>query len=371
MTGERLRLARSAARLSLQGLSDRIEKRVSPQAISKYERNENSPSADVLSELATALNVSVEYLTGGSGIRLRSVDFRTKKITSRREEKHVGALLIHMLERYLEIEDLLRLPSVQWNVPRWAPYPVVSDVLEAERAATAMRQDWGLGTSPIPNMAELLEERGVKIFFQKDLGLDGVTAHVGIDGMSDAYVIVVNDSEITWGERQRFTIAHEIGHMVLDVSPGINTEKAADRFAGAFLLPEEVLWAKLGKRRSSIRWDELVDLKMVYGASFQAITYRCKDLGIISPALMGQMFEKFTELGWRDPPYEEDRAMPSERSERFERLCLRALAEKALSPSQASKLLEVSVCDLYRRMRQDPLTMEPTEKENDVHIYET
>ena len=260
MLGERLRLARSAARLSLQGLSDRIEKRVSPQAISKYERNENSPSTDVLSQLATALNVSVEYLTGGPGIRLRSVDFRTKKITSRREEKHVGALLIHMLERYLEIEELLRLPSVQWDVPRWVPYPVVSDVLEAERAATALRQDWGLGISPIPNMAELLEERGVKIFFQKDLGLDGVTAHVGLDGMSDAYVIVVNDSD-TWGERQRFTIAHEIGHMVLEVSPGINAEKAADRFAGAFLLPEEVLWAKLGKRRSYIDRYELIDLK--------------------------------------------------------------------------------------------------------------
>ena len=109
----------------------------------------------------------------------------------------------------------------------------------------------------------------------------------------------------------------------------------------------------------------------MYGASFQAITYRCKDLGIISPALMGQMFDEFTELGWRDPPYEEEFAMPSERSERFERLCLRALAEKALSPSQASELLEVSVCDLHRRMRQDPQTMELTEEENDAQVYET
>lgn len=362
MLGERLRLARQSARLSLRGLSDRIENRVSPQAISKYERNENTPSPGVLSEMAAALNVSVDYLTGDPQIVLQSIDFRTKKITSKREEKHVSALVSHMLERYLAIEEMLDLPSMNWDVPRWAPYPVVNNLAEVERAANALRQDWGLGLSPIPNIAELLEDRGVKVFFHEPLDLDGVTVHAGLDGMPDAYVIVINNSH--WGERQRFTIAHELGHMILDVSFGLDAEKAADRFAGAFLMPEGILWAKLGRRRSSIGWDELIDLKQACGASFQAITYRCKDLGIISPTLMGQMFDKFTEYGWRSPPYKEAFAMQSERSDRFERLCRRALWERALSISRAAELLEVSECDLNNQwMRNDPLTTVPTDKD--------
>ena len=359
MIGERLRLARLSARLSLRVLSDRIQNRVSPQAISKYERNEITPSSGVLAELSVALNVSADYLTGNPRIVLQSIDFRTKTITSKREQKHVSALVSHMLERYLAIEEMLGLPSVKWDVPRWAPYPVVSDVSEVERAANALRQDWGLGLSPIPNVAELLEDRGVKVFFHQPLDLDGLTAHVRLDGMPDAYVIVVNDSD--WGERQRFTIAHEIGHMVLDVSQGIDMEKAANRFAGAFLMPEDVLWTKLGKRRSSIGWDELIDLKQVCGASFQAITYRCKDLGIISPTLMGQMFEKFADYGWRSHPYREAFARQSERSGRFARLCRRALWERALSTSRAAELLEVAECDLHQQMRNNPLITELTD----------
>ena len=47
-------------------------------------------------------------------------------------------------------------------------------------------------------------------------------------------------------------------------------------------MPAEALWAAMGKRRSSIGWEELFDLKQLFGVSVQALTYRCKDLGIFS-----------------------------------------------------------------------------------------
>ena len=65
-------------------------------------------------------------------------------------------------------------------------------------------------------------------------------------------VVVVNRGDL--GERQRFTVAHEIGHMVLDVSPKLNEEKAAHRFAGALLMPAETLRAEIGKHRNSMGW---------------------------------------------------------------------------------------------------------------------
>lgn len=344
MIGARLKLARSASGLSLRGLSDRIDNRVSAQAIGKYERNESMPSSGVLIALADALRVSVNYLTGDPGISLQSVDFRTKKVGSRRERDRIKATVLHKLERYLTIEELLGLPTAHWHTPSSAPYPVISDLLEADRAASSLRNDWGLGINPIPDMAEMMEDRGVKVLFCELSGVDGLTTQIHRDGMPDAHAIVVDQSHTR--DRQRFTIAHEMGHMVLDIAPGIDDEKAAHRFAGAFLMPEEILWSKIGRHRSDIDWRELLMLKLTYGMSIQAITYRCKDLGIISQALMGRLFDIFEDEGWRSPPYREPLEILGDRFGRFERLCFRALAEGAISESKASELLEAPVRDL-------------------------
>ena len=344
MIGTRLKLARSASGLSLRGLSDRLENRVSAQAIGKYERDESMPRWGVLIALADALRVSVSYLTGDPGISLQSVEFRTERFASRREEDRIKATVLHKLERYLTIEEILNLPSVHWNRPLSAPYPVTHDLLEADRAASRLRNDWGLGINPIPDMGELMEDRGVKVLYCQLSDVVGMTAQVQRVGMPDAPVIVVNQDDTR--DRQRFTIAHEIGHMVLDVSPSVDREKAAHRFAGAFLLPEEVLWSKIGKHRSNIDWKELLSLKLVFGISVQATTYRCKDLGIISQVLMGRLFDIFKEDGWRDPPYREPLDLLVDPFGRFERLCLRALAEGAISESKASELLETSVSEL-------------------------
>jgi hypothetical protein len=57
---------------------------------------------------------------------------------------------LHLLERYLTLEDVLGLASVVWDRPREAPYPV-KDVADAENAARPIRVHWGLGVDPIPN----------------------------------------------------------------------------------------------------------------------------------------------------------------------------------------------------------------------------
>jgi Zn-dependent peptidase ImmA (M78 family) len=152
-----------------------------------------------------------------------------------------------MLERYLVVEELLALPSVEWDKPREAPYPVISDPSEADHAARSLRVHWSLGRDPIPNLVELLEERGIKVLAAPLTNIDGLTARVRRASKAALPVIVVNSKD--WGERQRFTTAHELGHMVLEVAPRVDDEKAAHRFAGAFLMPVEALWAEIGKHR--------------------------------------------------------------------------------------------------------------------------
>ena len=350
--GQRIRVSRRACGLSLRELEARIDNRVTAQAISKYERDESMPSSGVLIALAEALDMPVDYLASDSDIRLEAVDFRKKRLTSRREEAQVEANVLHLLERYLTIEEILGLPTVAWDMPREAPWPVVRDAAEAEQAALGMRAHWGLGLDPIPNLVDLLEERRIKVLSKSLPNIDGLTARVRREDRSVASVVVVNRGD--WGERQRFTLAHELGHMALDPGPKIDEEKAAHRFAGAFLMPAETLRAEIGKHRSSIGWGELFELKRIFGVSVQALTYRCKDLGILGPPVFGLLFKEFARRGWRSPPFKEPGAMPGERPMRFERLCFRALSEGAVSEAKAAELLGHSVHELSRRMDEPP-----------------
>ena len=352
MIGQRLKVARAAAGLSLRALEAQIGARVTAQAISKYERNESMPSSGVLIALADALGVSVDYLVSDSEMVLDAVEFRKKKLTGKREEAQVEASVVHLLERYLTVEALLALPSVAWDKPRAVPYPIVRDVSEAEYAAHRLRTDWKLGSNPIPNMVELLEERGIKVLSFDLSSIDGLTARVRHGNQKLVPVIVVNTK--SWGERQRFTLAHELGHIAMSVASPLDAEKAAHRFAGAFLIPSEALWTEVGKRRHSIGWRELFHLKRLFGVSVQVLAFRCRDLGIFNDALFQRLFRDFSRLGWCSPPYQEPLPWPGERPRRFERLCFRALSEGVISESKAGELLGITVHNLNRYMEQPP-----------------
>ena len=352
MIGHRLKAARFAAGLTLRDLSARINNRVTAQAISKYEHDETMPSSGVLIALATALDVPVDYLASDREMALEAIEFRRKKLTGSREVARIEATVMHLMERYLTVEELLGLPSVAWDKPRAAPWPVLHDVTETEHAAQGLRDHWGLGAVPISNLVRLSEDRGIKVVSTELKSVDGLTANVRRGDGITASVIVVNGGH--WGERQRFTIAHELGHMVLDVDSKVDNEAAANRFAGAFLMPADTLRAEIGKCRSSVSWDELLELKRMFGVSLQAIAHRCKELGIFSNGLFRQLFAEFRRKGWRSPPYREPLAMAGEKPRRFERLCFRAVVEGAISEAKAAELLGHSVHELNRRLDAPP-----------------
>ena len=353
LIGSRLKLARSAAGLSLRALEGQIGRRVTAQAIGKYERDESMPSSGVLMALAEALGVSVEYLVSDQDLVLEAVEFRKKAISRKREERRVQARVVDLLERYLSVENILALPSVEWDKPREAPYPVVDDLAAAEHAALSLRAHWELGRNPIPSMVELLEECGIKVLAFDLSAVGGLTAHARRGGNRVVSVIVVNCKNS--GERQRFTLAHELGHLVLAVdASAADTEKAAHRFAGAFLMPADVVRTAIGRKRTTIGWNELFDLKGIFGVSVQSLVYRCRDLQIINDALFGRLFREMSRFGWRSPPYREPKPLAPERPSRFERLCSRALAENVISDAKAAELLGSSVHELHHRIEQPP-----------------
>jgi Zn-dependent peptidase ImmA (M78 family) len=347
LIGRRLKLARRAGGLSLRALQQRIDHLVTAQAIGKYERDESMPSSGVLLALARALGVSAEYLVGDGDLVLEGIDFRKRAFARRKEQARVQATLLHSLERYLTVEQVLGLPTDRWTPPRGSPF-LLKTLDDAEAAAQAVRDAWDLGTDPLPNFIDLLEERGVKVIATDLPGIAGVTARARRPGKEPVPVIVINASE--WGERQRFTLAHELGHLVLQAARDLDAERAADRFAGALLMPAAGLYEVAGRHRHSVSQGELLEIKKLFGVSVQAVAFRCRDLGIIPEAVFRALFQQFSRAGWRTPPYREPFAIPPARPTRFERLCYRALAEGAVSEPKAAELLGLSAKDLRARM---------------------
>lgn len=350
MIGNRLRRAREALGLSLRELESGIQGQVSAQAIGKYERNEMMPGSTVLLALARALRVSPEYLLSEREIELTGVDFRKAPHAGAREERAVEASVLDQVERYLELEELLPGVEQRWHAPGGDDF-AISRVEDAEPAADALRRRWKLGIDPIPFMAELLEERGVKVI-ALDLpeNVSGSKAYVRRPGREDVPVIVVNQGHN--GERQRFTLAHELAHLVLRFSgmSDAEQEKAADRFAGAFLMAKDMVLQLLGQHRTSISIGELAELKKIFKVSIASLVVRCAQLGVLPKAAYGRLWGQIRVLGWNSQASNEPNAFPPEVPQRMERLCLRAVAEDAISEARAAELLNISVRELDRRL---------------------
>ncbi|MCJ7530797.1 MAG: ImmA/IrrE family metallo-endopeptidase, partial [Anaerolineales bacterium] len=137
------------------------------------------------------------------------------------------------------------------------------------------------------------------------------------------------------GDRQRFNLCHELGHLVLKIVDGLDEEKASHRFASAFLAPAERVRFELGTYRSNIDLLELESLKHKYGLSIQAWIYRAKDMGIISNPVAEKYFRSFRKNHWyRNEPGE---LYPPEKPQRMQRLIYRALAEDIISRSKVKE----------------------------------
>lgn len=349
MIGNRIKQARAAAGMSLRQLADEVD--MSAMAISKYERGEITPSSDVLLRLAKPLSVRVEYFFRQTEIKLEEIDYRKHKQLPAREEHRVQAEVIEHLERWVDLESII--PSSwpdQFKLPDTLPDRITS-LNDVETCAKLLREAWNLGSAPIGDLIEELEEENIKVV------LISYDAEKRFDGLSlkldDCPVIVISSD---WpGDRQRFTAAHELGHLVVkgrlpDELSEDQIEKYCDRFAGAFLVPESEAIASLGKSRTRLEPQELYLLKHGWGLSMAGWLHRAQDLEIINKNTAGKLWGMFTKRGWRKlEPWD---AYPGENPRRFRQYIFRALAEELIGESRAAELLAIPISDLrhHRKM---------------------
>ena len=341
--GERLHSARKMAGLSMEKLAIEAGSLVTKQAISKYEKGAMNPGSEILLALAKPLSVKVDYFFRSSKLQITDLQFRKKSKLTRREEDRIKHQTIDFVEKYLELEEILNMAPTFSN-------PVTerrtSDHRDIERSATDIRESWNLGEGPIPQLTELLEDRGIKIFeVAASEDFDGLSGFAGEDGIP--FIAVYEGGDLV---RKRFTMAHELAHLLLDFSPDRERprEKLCHAFAGALLLPKKVIRDELGEKRNRITEWELKKLKGIYGISMQAIMARALTLGIISEHAFKQFRIYVSRHGWRVK--EPGEYSGEEKANRFKQLMLHAAAEQIISYSKAAELLNKSLSEFEREV---------------------
>lgn len=327
MIGERIRMARRAAGLSQQALGDKAG--VSKMSISKYERSEMTPGSAMLVRIAEATGMRVDYFLRPVTFQLSSPCYRSKSSMSVKTRGVVEENVREWLDRYVGVESLLDVATPFAHGGAMLDIGTMDDV---ESAAQKLRQAWDLGDDPIPSVVGMLEDRGVKVgLIDGESGFDALT--FWINEVSPA-IAVRRDVP---GDRERFSICHELGHIVLGTTAGLSAEKASQRFAGAFLVPAQTARRELGEHRHTLDPRELNELKHEYGLSMNAWVHRAADLGIIDSSAAIGLYKQFSKLGWRTQ--EPGAPVPFEVPSRLELLVLRATSEGVIGDARAAELL--------------------------------
>jgi len=153
-------------------------------------------------------------------------------------------------------------------------------------------------------------------------------------------------------DRKRFTALHELAHLILP-KHALDEEKASDRFAGAFLFPNQSVFEEFGDKRTKISIEELNHIKLKYGISISGTIFRLSQLGIITPAMNRRFWIKNRSVKFDEKCEYKKRLQTT----RFENLLAHAYSEELISLSKLSELSGLSVDEALKRLHNAELIM--------------
>lgn len=314
---------------------------LSKNALSRYERGEMMPRYHILVALAKVLKVQLEYFFRPFTVSVSQLDFRTKQELPSMERERLQLEVSAIMERYLLTEQLLGLESRFVN-PLQA-LPALKTAEEAEEAAQRLREAWKLGDHGLMNIYGMIESFGIKVIeITTSEAFDGMTGTVN----DNIPMIVINTAMTV--ERKRFTVLHELAHILLWFDASLEPkmiERICNRFAGAVLMPSELLKDLIGPTREQIGLRELILIKNHFGISLQALMYRAAELNYISRATIDR-FRNYIKTNPREVDLGDFHG--KETADRFEQLVVRAYHSNRITRSKAAELLQVQEQDLDR-----------------------
>lgn len=275
---ERIREAREARGLQLEPFAELLE--VTKQAVARYENGLATPSGEIMGRIIAKTQQPPSFFItartrAASGIQpfwrglKRMEQHHRKRIARRLEWAHD---VVVYLERFIHLPDV-NLPSIDFD-------PASDDTDQIEHAADKLREHWALGRGPVRDLSAILELHGI-ILVRENVACPDMDA---VSCWQSGRPYIMFSSEVESGPRNAYNLAHEIAHVLLHSNVEMTAdnlaaiEKQANRFASAFLLPQETF----SREVLGTSLNHFLFLKEKWGVAISAMAYRCKDLGIMN-----------------------------------------------------------------------------------------
>jgi len=261
---------------------------ITQAALSRYENDLREPDDVAVAKISEALDVSPEFLTHEfrlTGAIAADAHMRRQKTTKVSDWKAAEAKL--NLYRMRSAFLLRRVPINPTNhIPTFDP----DDMTPAD-AAKMVRAQWRMPIGPVRNLTRWIESAGV-IVIEEHLGTKRID---GLSQWASDYPVLLLNADLT-NDRKRWTLAHELGHLVLHsnyVDPDV--EAQADAFAAEFLMPRHVIEPDLRDLTPA----RLIALKKMWGVSMAALFEHAYRLGKATSTDRQRFYRNMNARGWR------------------------------------------------------------------------
>lgn len=298
----RVKEAREARGYTLEGFAEALG--VTKSAVAQYELGQISPSGDAMSQIVTLTEQPPSFFTTPITVSEDGMPFwRSLKRMESHHRRRIRRRLTWAREIVEYLNRFIDLPTP--NIPTFDFDHEIADDADIEGVADALRDEWGLGRGPIEDLVGILEVNGVTVI-EESVGCQDMDA---VSWWVDGRPVILLAAEDRLGPRKNFNLAHELGHLVLhslvelDAKNLDRVEKQANRFASAFLMPQE----SFGSEVIGTSLNYLLSLKLRWNVAVAAIGYRAKDLGILSKSQYGYLLRQMNARGIRKKePYDEE-----------------------------------------------------------------
>lgn len=295
--GSMLRLARQYRGFHQKELAEAIG--VDAAILSRAENDALVPAEHVIERCAKYLGVPVEFFSAGfhpTGAPLSFHSMWRKRQAA--TQRDIDRVLAEANIRGFQLRRLLQ--SVALNpdlpLPHFEPGEYDNDCREIARF---VRRAWGVPAGPLINLTGFIERAGIFVFHMdlERADVDGLT--VRLPGMPPCIFL----NKHLPADRMRFTLAHELGHLVMHRVPSPEMEKQAHEFASGLLIPADDIRPYFrGVRRIDLAL--LAHLKPQWRVSMQSLLYAARDLGYVGPGQAQTLWKIFSANRYklREPP---------------------------------------------------------------------
>ena len=288
--GDMLRLARQRKGFHQTDAAKRLE--IDQSLLSRMENGVSEIREEILTRAEAIYDVRRSFFFQtdpiyGVPVSVHPMWRRKADVSGRDIDAVVAELNMRVmhLRRFLEAADVAKVNDL--------PRLDIEDYGDPEHIAGLVRSHWKVSPGPIRDLTVLVERAGILVAHSNMAGasISGVT--FSAPGMPP--LVVLNSDQP--GDRMRFTLAHELGHLVMHRFPSPNMENEAHAFASALLMPAGDIRPLLQSRRIDLPL--LASLKPEWKVSMQSIIMRAKTLGLLSRNQEEYLWKQMSARKWR------------------------------------------------------------------------